>query len=263
MSPANICGCFAPAASDGSSRSIPTASSSSTKSSLNQADLAGCDRLLIPLDAYARRVWDVNLPVADFVVPLQNRVAPVQPFQEVCALRHAHDMRADLWIEMRRYGNAGRAGDRRRPQKSRHTADAHEIGHDEVAGLFLQREVNVARAVEIFAYLDRRLQFGGEPGAAVEIVVKDRFLDPAQAMIVNHVAAPQGVGEIEGLVEIDHQVDIVADRIPYRLYGREVVACICAAQPKLHGSESSVPLLEQLDRLGGRGFGRLQPQSIA
>ena len=35
----------------------------------------------------------------------------------------------------------------------------------------LQREVNVARAVEIFAYLDRRLQFGGEPGAAVEIVV--------------------------------------------------------------------------------------------
>jgi hypothetical protein len=32
--------------------------------------------------------------------------------------------------------------------------------------------VNVARAVEIFAYLDRRLQFGCEPGAAVEIVVE-------------------------------------------------------------------------------------------
>ena len=91
--------------------------------------------------------------------------------------------------------------------------------------------MNVARAVEIFAYLDRRLQFGGEPGAAVEIVVEDRFLDPDKAMIVNHVAAPQGVGEIEGLVEIDHQVDIVADRIPHRLYGREVVARIGAAQP--------------------------------
>jgi len=50
-------------------------------SSLNQVDLAGCDHLLIPLDAYARRLWDVNLPVADFVVPLQNRVAPIQPFQ--------------------------------------------------------------------------------------------------------------------------------------------------------------------------------------
>ena len=69
------------------------------KSSLNQADLAGCDRLLIPLDAYARRVWDVNLPVADFEVPLQDRIAPIQPFQEVCALHHAHDMRADLRIE--------------------------------------------------------------------------------------------------------------------------------------------------------------------
>src|SRR3984885_14271259 len=72
--------------------------------------------------------------------------------------------------------------------KSRHTADAHKIGHDEVAGLLLQREVNVARAVEIFAYLDRRLQFGGEPGAAVEIVVEHRFLDPDKAKIVNHVA---------------------------------------------------------------------------
>src|SRR3984885_4495655 len=141
--------------------------------------------------------------------------------------------------------------------KSRHTADAHKIGHDEVAGLLLQREVNVARAVDIFAYLDRCLQFGGEPGAAVEIVVKDRFLDPDQAMTVNHVAAPQGVGEIEGLVEIDHQVDILADRIPHRLYGREVFAWIGAAQPKLQGSESSAPLVEQFDRLGGRGFGRL------
>jgi hypothetical protein len=150
---------------------------SSAKSSLNQADLARCDHLLIPFDAYARRVWDVNLPVANFEVPLQNGVAPIQPFQKVGALRDAHDMRADLWIEMRRYRNARRAGDRRRPQKTRHAADAHEIGHDEVAGLLLQREVNVARAIEIFAYLDRRLQFGGEPSAAVEIVVEDRLLD--------------------------------------------------------------------------------------
>ena len=86
-------------------------------------------------------------------------------------------MRADLRIEMRRYGNACRASDRRRPQKSRHAADAHEIRHDEVAGLLLQRQVNVARAIEILADLDGRLQFGGEPGAAIEIVVEDWFLD--------------------------------------------------------------------------------------
>src|ERR1700751_4569259 len=107
-------------------------------------------------------------------------------------------MRADLRIEMRRYGNACRAGDRRRPQKSRYAPDAHEIGHDEVAGLLLQREVNVARAIEIFADLDRRLQFGGPPGAAIKIVVADWFLDPGKPMIIDHLAAPQGVGEIEG-----------------------------------------------------------------
>ena len=73
-----------------------------------------------PFDAYARRLWDVNLPVANFEVPLQDRIAPIQPFQKVCALRHAHEMRADLRVEMRRYGNACRSGDRRRSQKSRH-----------------------------------------------------------------------------------------------------------------------------------------------
>jgi hypothetical protein len=61
------------------------------------------------------------------------------------------------------------------------------------------------------------------------MVVEDRFPDPEKAMIVDHVAAPQGVGQIKGLVEIDHQVDSVADRIPHRLYGREVVAWIGAA----------------------------------
>ena len=139
------------------------------------------------------------------------------------------------------------AGHARRPQESRHAVDAHEIGHDEVAGPLLQREVNVARAVEIFAYLDRRLQFGGEPRAAVEIVVEDRFLNSDKAKIVNHVAAPQRLGEIEGLVGINHQVDIVADSIPHRLYGREVVAWIGAAQPKLQGSESSSPLVDRFD----------------
>ena len=48
----------------------------------------------------------------------------------------------------------------------RNPADAHEIGHDGVAGLLLQRDVNVARAVDIFADLDRRLQFDGVLGLA-------------------------------------------------------------------------------------------------
>jgi hypothetical protein len=52
-----------------------------TNSFLNQVGLTGCDHFLIPLDAYARHLWDVNLSAADFAVPLQNRVAPIQPFQ--------------------------------------------------------------------------------------------------------------------------------------------------------------------------------------
>ena len=90
--------------------------------------------------------------------------------------------------------------------------------------LLLQRLVQLARAVEVLADLDRRLQLGGELGIAVEIVVDDRLLDPGEAKIVDRVAALQGLGEVQALVEVDHQVHVVADRLADGVDRREIVA---------------------------------------
>jgi hypothetical protein len=61
--------------------------------------------------------------------------------------------------------------------------------------------VQVARAVEILADLQRCAQLGGKLGVAVEIVVDDGLLDPGQAQVVDLVAALQRIGQIEALQE--------------------------------------------------------------
>ena len=58
---------------------------------LNQADLAsGCQ--VIAFSSHSMPTpgfWDANPPVANFEVPLQDRIALIQPFQKVCAFTRA------------------------------------------------------------------------------------------------------------------------------------------------------------------------------
>jgi hypothetical protein len=58
-------------------------------------------------------------------------------------------MRADLRMEMGRYGNACLQRRRSPPTSEIPLRRRCEIGHDEIAGFLLQRDANVARAVEL------------------------------------------------------------------------------------------------------------------
>ena len=170
-------------------------------------------------------------------------------------------MGADFGIEMRRHRDTGRAGDGRRAHPSGDAADAHEIRHDIVAGLRAQRPVQIARPVEILADLQGRFEFPGELGAAVEIVVDDRFFQPGEAQIVEHVAPAQGLRHVEALVEIDHQVHVIADRPANRIDRGEVVPWIVPAEAQLQALELS--LVTDLDGLGGDFGRRLEPEPVA
>jgi hypothetical protein len=97
---------------------------------------------------------------------------------------------------VRRDRHAGRSRDGGGPQPSRDAADAHEIRHHEIARSPLQGIMQLAATIEVLTHLDRRLEIGREPGVAVEVVIDDRFLDPRQTQIVDHMAALQGVAEI-------------------------------------------------------------------
>ncbi len=121
-------------------------------------------------------------------------------------------MGADFRIKMGRHGNAGSPGNGRRPTPPGDAADAHKIGHHEIARLLLQRFVEFTRTIEIFTDLHWRFQLSGQLGITVQIVIDNRLLDPGEALIVNHVTALKGFGEVEPLIEIDHQVHIVPHR---------------------------------------------------
>ena len=58
---------------------------------------------------------------------------------------------------------------------------------------------------------------------AREIVVRDRLFEPVETLIVEGVAAVQRVAEAEALVEVDHQLDVLANGVAYRLDGGDVV----------------------------------------
>ena len=154
------------------------------------------------------------------------------------------------------------AGDRRGPQPAGDAADAHEVRHHEVAGLDLQRRVQLARAVEVLADLDRRLQLGGEPRIAVEIVVDDRLLDPGQARdrrSRGSAAAPRPRLRPWLKSTISSMSSPTARRTASMR--RKIVARRVAPEPELEAGEAA--LVAQLDRLGGDGLRALQPQPVA
>src|SRR6476620_11114394 len=96
-----------------------------------------------------------------------------------------------------------------------------------------------ARTVEILPELHGRRQLPAELGVTRESVVGDRFLEPVEVLAVERAAAVQRIAEAEALIEIDHQLDIPADRGAHSLYRREIVSQSVAAQPQLEALESA------------------------
>ncbi len=88
-----------------------------------------------------------------------------------------------------------------------------------------------ARSIEILPELHGRCQLPGELCVACEIVISNWFLEPVEALPVERVTAVQCIAETEALIEIDHQLDIRADRSAHSLYRREIVSQSVAAQP--------------------------------
>src|SRR5215831_19534287 len=94
-----------------------------------------------------------------------------------------------------------------------------------------------ARAVEVFADLQWRPQFARELRITRQIIVDDRLLEPIKPRIVERVTARQGIAEGKPLVEIDHQLDVVAGAFANRADGGKVIGEPVAPEPKLEALE--------------------------
>src|SRR4029077_621569 len=103
-------------------------------------------------------------------------------------LSDAHHVSGHLGAAVSRDGYSGRAGDGRRSHPTGHAADAHEVRHYEIAGLFLKRLVHLRRTIEILSDLQRSFQLSCKLRIAIEIVVNDWLFDPGEAMVVDYMA---------------------------------------------------------------------------
>ena len=94
--------------------------------------------------------------------------------------RYPHHMGRDFGIEMGRHRNVGGRRQAGRLLPAGDPADAHEIGHHQIAGLGFQRFVHVARPIKILADLQRRFERRRQLGVAGEVIIDHRLLDPGQ-----------------------------------------------------------------------------------
>src|SRR5438874_5940936 len=99
----------------------------------------------------------------------ENGIGPILPFEPMCGLGHAHQMRRDLGVEVGRHLDTRRAGDRCRTEPSGYPSDPHQIGHDVIAGFLLNGPEERARSIEVLAELDGRLELARELCVAHEV----------------------------------------------------------------------------------------------
>jgi hypothetical protein len=80
------------------------------------------------------------------------------------------------------------------------------------------------RAIEVLAELYGSLELARELRVAREVVVRNRLFEPIESLIVTGVPPAQRVAESEALVEVDHQLDVLANGAAHRFDGGEVVS---------------------------------------
>ncbi len=75
------------------------------------------------------------------------------------------------------------------------------------------------------------------------------------------MAALESFRKVEPLAEIDHQLNVIADRVAHGLDRRQIVAEAITSEPQLEAREAA--LADEFERFGRDRRRLLQPKSIA
>ena len=85
--------------------------------------------------------------------------------------------------------------------------------------------------IEVLTNLDGRTKIGREPPISLEVVIDDRLLDPGQPHVVNTLTSLLRLSKIEPLIEIHHEVHVLANHSPNRFDRRQVIRQPISSQP--------------------------------
>src|SRR3974390_3309556 len=101
----------------------------------------------------------------------------------------AHHVGGNLGVKVSRYGYSRCTGEGSRSHPTGYASDTHEVRHNEIACLFLERLGHLPRAIEILSDLQRSFQLSRKLCTAIEIVVNDWLFDPSEVVVVDQVAS--------------------------------------------------------------------------
>ena len=110
--------------------------------------------------------------------------------------RQADKVCRHLGVEVGRHLDTRRAGDCRCLEPSGNPSDPHQIEHDVIAGLFSDGLEERPRSVKVLTKLDGRFELSRELCVASEVIVRDGFFEPVEALIVEGMANdrnPRGI----------------------------------------------------------------------
>src|SRR4029078_5741528 len=88
-----------------------------------------------------------------------------------------------------------------------------------------------------FATRNRNAERSFYRAVALQVLWRHRFLEPADAVLLDHAAEPDGGDGIEGVIGVDHQRDVGPDRLTH---GARHLGVLVDAESdlELHGLET-------------------------
>ena len=147
---------------------------------------------------------------------------------------------------MRRDGEVAGLGQVRDLEPGRDAADARDVDLHDVAGLRAHIVGELADRVERLADRDRQRALRRKLRVALQVVGRQRLLEPADAELGIARRTPQRLAEREALVGIDHQLEAVAHRLAHRAQAFDVVGEQRLADLELGALEAGLLGLERL-----------------
>src|SRR6187200_3484709 len=122
---------------------------------------------------------------------------------------------------------------------SGHPANSFQIRHDIVGGMLLNRSSHGGRKRKILADLNGHFEFACQRRSSKIVVMADGFFEPVNIFSIERTTAYKRILEHERLIIVDHQGNIVADALSYRVNGRDISLYRRISQPKLDRAKAS------------------------
>ena len=177
-----------------------------------------------------------------------NRVFPDVEERLIAALHHRRVLRRRrqlgvhvvLHVRVRNHGEAVGPAERRHVEPLLDAGELRDVGLHDVHRLLVDVVAEVVERVDRLAHGNRHVERLRQLGMGPHVEGVHRLLEPGDVELLEPAAPDDRRLQIPDGVDVDHQLDGVADRLPHRLHPLEILPRVGPAELHLHGVEAAI-----------------------